>query len=408
MAKVIAQVEPECPLAGALANRLRDSKWDLVHQWLRRISERVSLTPQQIFPTEELLDHIPLLIDGIADYLEDPADEISAHVPVVGKAMELGALRHSQGFDAHQILKEYEILGGIVFRYLARAADELTEPCEKSELLVCGHRLFRAIAIIQQTTTDHFLRLSNEQVAEREGRLRTFNRALSHEIKNNVNAILGAGDILATVANATDEERDQFQDIIVRNARMMKGTLDNLVALARLEGDARQHRHVRLPEATREARRQMREIAQKARVNIVLSPDLPDVDVDAAAVELSLVNYLSNALKYADPQEPAPLVTISGRIDDSANTTRLVVSVQDNGLGVPPEKRDKLFQRFFRAHDTVTGAEGTGLGLSIVRETVERVGGSAWAEFPDKGSVFLFALPCRRNEGDRRQPWLGS
>ena len=283
MAKVIAQVEPECPLAGALANRLRESKWELVRQWLERISDRVTLTPQQIFPTDKLLDHIPLLIDGIADYLEDPAEEISADMPVVGKAMELGALRHSQGFDAHQILKEYEILGGILFRDLARGADELKEPCERSELLVCGHRLFRAIAIIQQTTTNHFLRLSNEQVAEREGRLRMFNRALSHEIKNHVNAILGAGDVLATVQDATEEQRNRFQDIIVRNARMMKGTLDNLVALARLEGDARQHRNVRLREATREASRQMREIAQKARVKIVVSPDLPDVEVDAAA-----------------------------------------------------------------------------------------------------------------------------
>ncbi|NUR36358.1 MAG: hypothetical protein HOQ30_20380 [Gemmatimonadaceae bacterium] len=53
-----------------------------------------------MFPTEELLDHVPLLIDGIADYLEDPAAEVSADTPVIGKARELGALRHAQGFDA--------------------------------------------------------------------------------------------------------------------------------------------------------------------------------------------------------------------------------------------------------------------------------------------------------------------
>ena len=54
------------------------------------------------------------------------------------------------------------------------------------------------------------------------------------------------------------------------------------------------------------------------------------------------------------------------------------------GSGVPPRQRAALFEQFFRAHgETVTGVEGTGLGLSIVRETVESLGGRAWAEFPN-------------------------
>jgi signal transduction histidine kinase len=75
-------------------------------------------------------------------------------------------------------------------------------------------------------------------------------------------------------------------------------------------------------------------------------------------------------------------------------------------LGVPADKQGQLFQRFFRAHETVTGAEGTGLGLSIVRETAESLGGRAWAEFPqdgsvEGGSVFAFSLPDRRAEDER-------
>ena len=196
MVQTIAQASTKCPLAGALASQLRKSKHDLVLHWLERISQRVSIGRDHMFPSSDLLDHVPLLIDGIADYLENPADEISTDMPVVGKAMELGALRHKQGFDAYQILKEYEILGGILFNFLALAADQLNEPCEKSELLVCGHRLFRAISIIQQTTTTHYLRLADEKVAEREERLRAFNRAISHEIRNHVGAILGAADLL--------------------------------------------------------------------------------------------------------------------------------------------------------------------------------------------------------------------
>ena len=88
----------ERPLATALADALRDAREMLVRRWLDRIPDRVAIPPNRIFPTEELLDHVPILIDGIADYLEDPADEITADVPVIGKAIELGALRHAQGF----------------------------------------------------------------------------------------------------------------------------------------------------------------------------------------------------------------------------------------------------------------------------------------------------------------------
>ena len=74
-----------------------------------------------------------------------------------------------------------------------------------------------------------------------------------------------------------------------------------------------------------------------------------------------------------------------------------IVEVIDNGIGVPPEARARLFQRFFRAHErSMPDVDGTGLGLSIIRDTVGGLGGRAWAEFPDKGSVFAFSLPSRR------------
>lgn len=74
-----------------------------------------------------------------------------------------------------------------------------------------------------------------------------------------------------------------------------------------------------------------------------------------------------------------------------------VTTVRDNGVGVPQEQREQLFQLFFRAHGaTVTGAEGTGLGLNIVRETAESLGGRAWAEFPEDATIFAFSLPYRR------------
>ena len=376
-----------CRLAGALAAQIRESRVELTHRWLERISARVELDPNRIFPTDELLNHVPLLMDRIADYLEDPTDEITADAPVAGKAIELGELRWQQGFDAHEILKEYELLGGVLFAFLVRSVDDIHEPCPHSELLACAHRLFRAVSVIQQVTTMQYLRLAAERVSEREQRLRGFNRMVTHELKNRISSVLGAGQLLADPEIASDDkQRARFAQMVVQNAEGMQGVLENLLELSRMDPGARRQRNVLLPRVAAEVCRQLREMAAASGVKVRIR-ELPEVEVNSAALELALTNYVSNAIKYSDAEA-------------DGGAPRVVIEVTDNGLGVPEDKREQLFTRFFRAHgDTVTGVEGTGLGLSIVRETVEGMGGRAWAEFDlERGSRFLIALPYRRAE----------
>jgi len=389
---------PDCVIAGALASRLRDAREDLTRQWLERINARVSLVPNKIFPSDELLDHVPLLIDGIASYVESPSAEISTDAPVVAKAMELGALRHQQGFDAYEILKEYEILGGILFTFFIRAVDTIEGPCERADLMACSARLFRAVTVIQQATMTDFLRLAGERIGERENRLRAFNQMLSHEIKNRIGAVLGASSMLQEAA-VTDAGRDRMVEIIARNAREMAKTVESILELTQLEKDARQHRHVGLAQAVREAARQVREAARHASVEIRIREIPAEIEVDASVVELCVTNFLSNAIKYSDRTRPGSFAEIGAAVEVGESGTReIVVRVTDNGIGVPAEKRERLFERFFRAHDENTAIEGTGLGLSIVRDAAESHGGRTWAEFNDTGSVFVLALPLRRQE----------
>ena len=386
-----------CPLAATLAGRLRDARDELTGRWLERIAARVALDPNRVFPTEDLLDHVPLLMLGIADYIEDPAKEVSAEVPVVAKAMELGELRHAQGFDAYEIQKEYEIFGSILFSFLARTVDSIDEPCARSELLVCAHRLFRAVAVIQQATTMQFLHRAGARVRERESRLRAFNRAITHEFKNQLHAALGASELIP-LEGMSREDVVRLADVVTRNMQEMRSRLDALLELTRIDEDARRQRHVALPQAAAEAVRQLRETAAARGVDVRIDPTMPRVEVHAAAVELCLSNYVSNAIKYADPARDRRWVEVTGRVREYAGGgCDLVVEVRDNGLGVPSDVRGALFGRFVRGHeDTARTVEGTGLGLSIVRDTVESIGGRAWAEFPGEGSVFAFSLPCRR------------
>jgi len=392
------EVFEHCTLAVALAARMRVNREDLTRRWLDRISARVKLDPNRIFPTDALLDHVPILIDGIADYIENPEKVILAEVPVVAKAMELGELRYTQGFDEYELLKEYEIFGGILFSFLSRTVDEIDEPCSRGELLACAHRLYLAVALIQQATITHYLSLVKDRLSEREQRLRGFNRALTHELKNLIGAIAGAAEVLE-LDSVTAEQRTKMVSIILRNTTNMKATLDNLVELSRLDQDARQSRHVGLAAAAAEVTRQLREAARARGVAIRLSTDIPTIEVSAAAVELCLSNLIANAIKYSDSAKQERWVEIvayrSACPDGPGYET--VVEVRDNGIGVPAEKRDRLFERFFRAHeDSASDIQGTGLGLSIVRETAATMGGRAWADFTDEGSVFAFSLPDRR------------
>lgn len=385
----------DCPLALTLARRLRESRTELTERWLERITRRVAIDANRVFPSEELLDHVPLLIEGIADFLAQPTTTVTAESMVIDKARELGALRYQQGFDEYEILKEYEIFGGILFAFLTRTVDSIDEPCTRSELLSCAHRLFLAVALIQQATATHYLQLMRVQLGEREERLRRFNRSLTHELKNQIGAVLGALEILEIQQEET--ARAPMLDLARRNVQAIRRSLDNLVELSRLDPHPRQQRHVPLASSIAEVVRQFRDTAREAGIAIEVGP-LPPIEVAAAGVELVVGNLVSNAIKYADPARRDRWVRITAAPSGTRDDAAVVVEVRDNGIGVPPERRDRLFHRHYRAHEDVTSVEGTGIGLSLVRDTVHELGGRVWAEFPPEGgSVFRFTLPARRS-----------
>jgi signal transduction histidine kinase len=183
----------------------------------------------------------------------------------------------------------------------------------------------------------------------------------------------------------------------------MKVTLENLVELSRMDEDARQSRHIALPQAAAEVARQLRESARAHGVEIRLPADLPSIDVSAAAFELCLSNLIANAIKYSDQSKDKRWVEVRAHVvaPEDGGPSETIVEVEDNGIGVPEDKRTELFSRFFRAHEDSKGEiEGTGLGLSIVRETATALGGRAWAAFHDDGTTFFFTMPHRRAEDD--------
>ena len=340
-------------LPARMAARLRAARSEIVRRWLERIIARVTVEPEHVFPTEELLNHVPILVDGIADYLEHGETPAEGSVPLDAKAMELGALRYAQGFDAYEILKEHELLAGILFSFMRELLPEF-EDATADEVALCWQSVAEVTDHIRQATMTHFLRISAEQVRLREERLRRFNRMVSHELKNRVGAIRGASGLLlepwlepAQVA--------QFHRIVAQNAEGLQRVIENLVALSRIDSDARQQRNVLLPQAAAEVIRQLRDSAKLNGVAVRLDPDIPAVEVDAAAVELCLANYVSNAIKYADPKQPTCTVVITGE---------LIVPIESSpagpayrGVPVRPGSRARRGRDQLAGRDAAQGAD---------------------------------------------------
>ena len=114
---------------------------------------------------------------------------------------------------------------------------------------------------------------------------------------------------------------------------------------------------------------------------------IPDVQVDATRVELVLINLIGNAIKYSDPAKYDRWVRVGTRHEDSVWR----ISVADNGVGIPTEMQDLVFEQFVRAHPGV--ADGTGLGLAIAREAVVQMGGTIGLDStPGSGSTFYFTV----------------
>jgi signal transduction histidine kinase len=124
-------------------------------------------------------------------------------------------------------------------------------------------------------------------------------------------------------------------------------------------------------------------------INTELTPELPQVMADRVQLQQVLMNLMLNGIDAINEAKMAGDIKIkSQRNSDDL----LLLSISDTGIGLPPERADKIFGAFF-----TTKPQGTGMGLSISRSIIESHGGRLWAiGNPDRGATFQFTLPIER------------
>src|SRR6476660_4412670 len=209
-------------------------------------------------------------------------------------------------------------------------------------------------------------------------------RAVSHDLRSPLTAILASADALASPGLALEpEDRLALAETIRSETTRLDRVVEQLLDLSRLEaGAAEPHRELwSVDELVGQALSGLG--ADATRVRVEIGPETPPVEVDAAQVERVLANLLDNALHYS-PAGSGVLV----RAEPGATELRL--HVVDRGPGLPPEEREALFQPFRRGTE---GRRGSGLGLSIARGFAEANGGRLWAQDDPGGGHLVLALP---------------
>jgi K+-sensing histidine kinase KdpD len=214
---------------------------------------------------------------------------------------------------------------------------------------------------------------------------------VSHELRTPLAVIKGSANSLLQPDVIFDEQTwREFLQSIDKDADTLTRMVDDLLMMSRLEARALEVKKKphRLNEVVNSVKDRLDNLTARHHLSINIPEKLPPVVIDDGRIGEVFTNLVDNAVKYSD--ENTSIV-----IDACPNGKEVVVSVTDEGIGIPPELHLKIFERFFQGNGHRTGRrKGTGLGLAICRGIIEAHGGQIWVESePGKGAKFSFTLP---------------
>ena len=215
---------------------------------------------------------------------------------------------------------------------------------------------------------------------------------VSHELRTPLSLIKGFVETLLEGARNDPQLATHFLQTIEKHTDRLTFLIEDLLTISRLEsgGTVMNFQQVELREATRRALDDLQSRGAEKEVTIENSvPEGLVARADAERLHQVLCNLVENAIKYGKQQGR---VAIGARLSDD---NKVEAWIQDDGPGIPPDSRERVFERFYRvdrARSRETG--GTGLGLSIVKHIVQAHGGEVWVKSElGQGSAFYFTLP---------------
>src|SRR5579863_1516302 len=216
-----------------------------------------------------------------------------------------------------------------------------------------------------------------------------FAASIAHEIRQPISAAsINANTCLRWLARDQPDIEKAHESVsrIIQNVTMASDIISRIHVLYK-KGDQRRER-IDVNEVIGEIISLVRIEAMRhaISIHIELAPELPYVMADSVQLQQVLMNLVRNGFDAIDETDTAGDLTIRSQRNA---VDQILISIRDTGIGLPPERADKVFDAFF-----TTKSQGTGMGLSISRSIIESHGGRLWTTGnPDRGTTFQFTLP---------------
>jgi signal transduction histidine kinase len=251
--------------------------------------------------------------------------------------------------------------------------------------IMLGAGLFLVYRNVQYEV--HLSRLKSDFVAN-----------VSHELKTPLALIRLFSETLELGRVPSAEKAQQYYAVINKESQRLTQLINNILDFSRIEAGKKIYRF-----ASTDIKGLVQEVIEAYRfqaeqhgftLEVALDDEMPDVDLDKEAISLALINLLNNAIKYS-PKERFI------RVELKQDAQTILLSVADHGIGIAKAEQGKIFEKFYRAEDSlVHDTKGSGLGLALVRHIMEAHGGEVRLESTlQKGSTFTLVLPKVPREG---------
>ena len=262
---------------------------------------------------------------------------------------------------------------------------------EASQLRAYSQALEEKSLSLEKATNE--LREANDKLKSLDRLKDDFMSSVTHELRTPLTSIRAFAELMRDDENMDPAQRQTFLGIIVAETERLTRLVNQVLDMAKIEAGAAEwnNAEVDLAHLLGQAASSMAETFRErgVRLDLVLPESAEHVWADADRLMQVVLNLLSNAAKYAPRNEGVVRLVL----EQSAN--ELLVSVSDNGPGIPADQQGKVFEKFRQVEgDAHYRPGGTGLGLPISRQIVEHLGGRLWLESqPGAGARFVFALP---------------